>query len=581
VSDALAIVTSPLPVTAGLGVGELGVAVVADALARRAASATGVDALVHLPVLVGDRSGLLALERAGRPVDDLAAFEAGRAAAADEQLAALGVRARVGVGGDDDAVGRRVREAATVAFVRLFDQGLVELVDMVVAVCPSCATVVDGADAEPGTAEADVLDLVVRLDGDGDGDGGDDGDGGVAELLVPVVAVELLEGATAGAVPLGPPAAGAPATLPLTGRRVPVVAETGRVEPAMVVPAHDRDDHALASVHRLGAPQVLGEDGVVVADGPLAGLGRYAARQAARALVDAEGVAVAITAGQEQVERCRHCGSTTVAVLGRHWVLRGGRLEVTAADAVRDGRVAFVPADAREAFLATALADRPWCLDRTVAGGVPLPAATCIDCGRLSVEVAPSTTCGKCLGELRAGDATLDARFVAAFWPLAVAGWPRPARRQPLPSVAVVTPEAATSWLPPALALSCHLMGELPIGTVVVHPPQGWPDGVDAEAFAALVADDRRAARLVLLAGDGELDARPVLDALDHPSGDDADVVDAVEVAAASLDDGGAGPLQATALLLAALGGGVPLGPPAERARRLAEPFLGDGDGDG
>lgn len=560
VSDAVSIVTSPLPVTAGLGADDLAVAVVADAIARRTAAATGTEASVHLPALLGDRAAVLALERAGRPPSDLAAFEVARAAQVDEQLAALAVSSRV----SDEGVRARVRDAATVAFVRLHEQGLVDDIEIVVANCPSCATVVDGADAEPGTVEADVLDIAVTCGTDTH----------EHELLVRVVAPELLAGATAVAVPVDHPAAGSTATLPFGRGRVPVVAEMGRVEPAVVVPAHSREGHELAMLHDLEAPAVLGADGVVVVDGPLAGLSRYAARQAARELVEAEGAVLAVTPGEEHVERCRHCGSATVPVLGRHWALRGGRLEVAAADAVRDGLVTFVPADAREAFLAIALVDRPWCLDRTVAGGVPLPVATCVDCGRASVDATPSSTCGKCLGELRATDRTLDPRFVAAFWPLAIAGWPRPAR-EAAPAIAVVTPAAAVTWLLPALALARHFTGGLPIGSVVVHPPNGWPEGSTLAPDVEGEDIDRRAFRLALLAGDLDVDAHGALDALDHARGDDPDVADAVEAAAAELDEGAAGPAQATALLLAALGTGLRAAD-ADRVRRVATPFLGE-----
>jgi hypothetical protein len=545
VSDAAVIVTSPLPVAAGLGVEDAAVAVVADSLARRMASAAGADVTVHLPVLAGDRSAVLALERAGRPVADLVPFLEARAALADGQLAALGVAARV-AGATLDP---RLQDAATVAFVRLYDQGLVDEVDMVAAVCPSCATVVDGADAEPGTVEADVLDVVVR--------------GDTGELVVPVVAPELLAGATAVAVPLEHPAAGGTATLPFVGRGVPIVAETGRVEPAFVVPAHSREGHELALLHGLDAPVVLGHDAVVRGDGPLAGLTRYAARQAARELIEAEGAVVGVAPGEEQVERCRHCGSATVPVLDRHWALRGGRLEVAAADAVRDGLVGFVPADARDAFLAIALPDRPWCLDRTVPGGLPLPVSTCVDCGRVSVDATPSTSCHACLGELRPSDRTLDARFVAALWPLVVAG---DAGGAP-PVLAVVPPAATATWLLPALALARHFTGELPIGAVVVHPPAPWPDGAAFEMAGA-------AGRLTLLAGDSDADVQAALDELERPRGDDREVADAVEAAASELDDGGAGPAQATALLLAALARGVRAAD-ADRVRRAAAPFLG------
>src|SRR5438045_160462 len=68
---------------------------------------------------------------------------------------------------------------------------------------------------------------------------------------------------------------------------------------------------------------------------------------------------------------------------------------------------------------------RGWaCLSHQVWAGQPVPVATCLDCGHTSVSVEAAASCGTCMGSLVADDDVLDARFVGAVWPLAVAGWP-------------------------------------------------------------------------------------------------------------------------------------------------------------
>ena len=165
------------------------------------------------------------------------------------------------------------------------------------------------------------------------------------------------------------------------------------------------------------------------------------ARAAARELLDAEGVLTGVEPAVEDVWRCRCCGTVAVPRLGRHWFLRVADLEVAAADAVRHGDVTFTPSDTRDAFVGAAGLRPDWCLSATITGGVPLPSATCRECGKSTVEVEPSSSCGKCMGELVADGETLDARFVAAVWAVAFAGWPgRRTTNPPDETLAVVAP---------------------------------------------------------------------------------------------------------------------------------------------
>jgi valyl-tRNA synthetase len=541
------IITAPLGVQAGLGFAELATIVGADALARhRAVTADNVI----LPTLVGDHGGFLALERSGRQPAD---FEAARVQAVLDALTLLGVDATLDDAPDANTADPRILHPAIVAFVRLYEEGIIDQIDAVVAVCPSCATVIEGPDAVAGSVEADVLHVVFDADTD---------------FVVRIVAPELIEGAVAVAVPLGDVRVGTEIVLPLVGRRVPVIAEIGRSEAGLVVPAHDADALELARAHGLPPIHVFDEHGT-----------RYAARQAARELLEAEGVVREVTPGEEAVERCRHCRSIAVHLLGPHWMLRGASLEVGAADVVRDGLVSFVPSDARDAFLSTTTTARAWCLDRRLPGGVPLPVATCEECGRASIDVTPSARCGKCLGILRRDPgATLDARFVAALWPLAMAGWPAPLRFRRAesaekPSItAVVPPDQLACWLLPALAFAQHFTGDVPFGAVVVQPPSQAGDDIDIDALLARATEGdtahaegpgRTAVRLTLLSGDPNVTIEPGV-------ADDAHAAAAVDDARRALDE--AGPAQAAALFIAALNSGL-----STSARARAAPFLGAG----
>ena len=576
--DTFRILSSPVRLTGPLHLAHLSALVSTDALLRRA-RAEGRATEWMAASLAGDLAGQSAVERAlareghdrsslGRDafVERVRAFEAGQRAAAAELLTVLGVDVDLEAGAlDQPAVAR----AARTAFVRLYDAGLLTREDRVVDTCPRCATVVDPADADAAELDGEVL--TVRL--------ADAEDGGAVE--VDVAAPELLPGVVAVVVPEGHKAAGRAVHVPLGAKDVPVVVDPEATAARVVVPAHDGADAELARRLGLVAVEVLDGDGVVCAGGPLHGLARYAARTAAADLLAADAAIVRSRPQPEVASRCRRCSTVLVPRLGPHWFLSMADLEVAAADAVREGSITFAPAGAIEPFLERAGVGGDWCLSHQVWAGQPVPVATCLDCGRLTVEVEQSTSCGKCMGELVADDSVLDARFVGAVWPLAAAGWPGDAEavaRSAEGTMLVVGPTGVGKWALPMAALGLRLAGAAPFARVAVHDVAATPDDPDPRVSpdlpALLEAEGRRVVRAALAAGGLDLDvARAVVAAVDDPPEGDSDVDALVEGYTAAFASGTPG--VAVGLLATALHDGVRPGT-ADRVRALAAPILGD-----
>lgn len=495
---------------------------------------------------------------------------AASAAAARDELA--GVASALGLGIDASAAvdaGEAAAQAARTAFVRLFDAGLVHRAERVAGACPGCATTIGAADAVPAHLEGEELTLRLALMDDLD-------DGG--HLDVRCLAAELLPGVVAVAVPDGSPTAGRFALLPVAATVIPVVADAGVVTPTLVVPAHDQAAFELARRLGLAPVPVLDTRGLVCAPGPLAGLARYAARAAARQLLEAERVVVATADGLEPVERCPACRTVLVPLLGTHWVLMVADLETAAADAIRDGRLVVWPATSREDLLAGAGEAGEWCLSQQVWGGVPVPVGRCLDCGNIDVSVHPATSCGRCMGDLLADTDVLDARFVRCMLPLAAAGWPeavRGADERPRGAVLFIVPASAAADVLPMVALGLRLDGAVPFREVaVLCRPQGAPDGDAGVDLAALAAEEGAPTLRIALASGG-LDlvaARDLVACLDDPPAGDADV----QRLAAAMDAAFAAvaPSFALGLLAAAVREGVPAAD-AARARELAGPFVG------
>ena len=374
----------------------------------------------------------------------------------DELAVALAVDgividAEAGRTASDDVV-----RAARIAFVRLYDAGLLERAERVVDVCARCQTVVEPSDAV--AVATDVVRLTLRLD---------DGLGG-SSIDVDATDIELMPGVVAVAVPTADAFAGS-VRIPL-GRDVPVIADDDAEVPWLVVPAHSERALEFARRNSLTPLAVLDRDGVVITEGPLTGLARYAARAAATDLVVAEGVVMAQVAASTDQARCGRCATSLVPVLGWHWFLRTADLEIAAADAVRDGAVVVDDLEGRDRFVDRAERADSWCLSHQVWAGETVPAARCLDCGQVAVTVEPSSSCGKCMGELASTDDVLDARFIAALWPLATAGWPNDERG--VAEIAASTTvfaaaEDVTDFALPVAALGLRLAGVVPFGELV------------------------------------------------------------------------------------------------------------------
>ena len=466
------------------------------------------------------------LDRSTVAADDLAqrlrALEAEVSTRLEEQLVALNVEATV-----FEPSARAIRST----FVRLYDQGLVASDHRLVRACPRCAAVVHRDDIDTAEADAQVLTL----------------DFGSVE--VDLLELELLPGVVAVAVPPGDEAAGSTVTVPLAGREVPVAEVASVSTPTVVVPAHRAVPTGMRPPPSV---EVLDGEGVVRATGPLQGLSRYAARAAAADLLVAEGVVAATAPGTEQVERCRHCGTSLVPVVQRQWFVRSGALEVAVADSIREGAATVAPSDLRERLLGDAGDDELWCVSGGPIGGHPVPATTCLDCGRLAVEVEPAATCGACMGTTEPEGGALDGSFatIAAL-----------VDEVDEKSLLVVDAASVAPFALRLAALALQLNGELPFAHLAVHPAVPMAPEPEDGGFS----------RLVLLGAPA--DAAEDLEAmLRRPPTGDGDVDSLAATVDAALADGT--PSVAVAYLTSLLASGVP---ERERGRvaTIAAPLVG------
>jgi valyl-tRNA synthetase len=215
--------------------------------------------------------------------------------------------------------------------------------------------------------------------------------------------------------------------LPLSGRRIPVVADP-HVDPGFgsgavkVTPAHDPNDFEIGRRHNLPSVTMLDERGNVTAPGPFQGLDRFEARPAVVAALREEGRIVAeVRPYVHAVGHCSRCGTIVEPRLSLQWFVKVEPLAKAAGDAVRDGRVRIHPPELAARYFDWVDDMHDWCISRQLWWGHRIPVwygpggeVRCVGPG----EEPPA-------GEgWRQDDDVLDTWFSSALWPFSTLGWP-------------------------------------------------------------------------------------------------------------------------------------------------------------
>jgi valyl-tRNA synthetase len=422
------IVIPPPNVTGSLHIGHALDHTLIDALVRRRRM-QGYNAL-WLPGM--DHAGIATQNVVEREIarEGLSRHDLGRAAFVDRVWqwkassggAILGQMRRLGDSVDwtrerftmDEGLSRAVQTI----FKRLFDDGLIYRAQRIINWCPRCMTALSDIEVDHFDDEGELVS--VRY---GDGDG---------SVVVATTRVETMLGDTAVAVHPDDPRyrhlVGTDVELPLTGRRIPVVADphvdpefgTGAVK---VTPAHDPDDFEIGRRHDLPSLSIMDERAVITAHGPFEGLDRFEARPAVLAALREEGRIVAEKRPYvHAVGHCDRCGTTVEPRLSLQWFVKVSPLAKAAGDAVRDGRVTIHPPELAARYFDWVDDMHDWCISRQLWWGHRIPVWYSPD-GQ-AVCVGPDEDPPSGQGWTQDSD-VLDTWFSSALWPFSTLGWPQ------------------------------------------------------------------------------------------------------------------------------------------------------------
>lgn len=367
----------------------------------------------------------------------------------------------------DEGCSKAVKEV----FVNLYNKGLIYQGKRMVNWCPHCKTTISDAEVEYEDQAGHFWHLRYPFK---------DGSGYV-ELAT--TRPETMLGDTAVAVNPNDDRykdiIGKTLILPIVHREIPVVADdyvdiefgTGVVK---ITPAHDPNDYEVGLRHDLEIIDVMTDDGHIAEGwGKYSGMDRYECRKEIVKDLEAEGALIEVEDYNHNVGTCYRCHSTIEPRLSKQWFVKMEPLAKPAIDAVKEGKVKFVPERFNKIYYHWMENIKDWCISRQLWWGHRIPAYYCADCGEVTVSKENVIKCPKCgSAHVEQDPDTLDTWFSSALWPFSTLGWPdkTPELEYFYPTNTLVTGyDIIFFWVARMIFSALEHTGQVPFDTVLIH----------------------------------------------------------------------------------------------------------------
>ncbi|MFN8639141.1 MAG: valine--tRNA ligase [Dehalococcoidia bacterium] len=273
--------------------------------------------------------------------------------------------------------------------------------------------------------------------------------------------------------------------VPTDDRPIPIIADAavsieGGSGALKVTPGHDPVDFEIGQRHGLPIISIMNPDATLnEAAGRYAGLDRFEARKRVVADLEAAGLMEKIVPYRHAIEHSSRSGAVVEPLISMQWYVKIEPLATPAIEAVRDGRIQFVPRHFERTYLHWMENIRDWCISRQIWWGHRIPSWHCDDCGEVNVAREEPTRCARCSSErLRQDEDTLDTWFSSGLWPHSTLGWPdqTPELAKYYPTQVMETAyDIIFFWVARMIMMSMYNMrdrgpaGSIPFETVYLH----------------------------------------------------------------------------------------------------------------
>lgn len=356
-------------------------------------------------------------------------------------------------------------------FTKLYEKGYIYKGSRIINWCPVCQTSISDAEVEHEEQDGFFWHINYPIVGE---------EGRFVEIAT--TRPETLLGDTAVAV--NPEderykdLVGKMLKLPLTDREIPVVADeyvdkefgTGCVK---ITPAHDPNDFEVGKRHNLPEICIMNDDATISAPGKYFGMDRYEARKAMVEDLQEQGLLVKVVPHSHNVGTHDRCGTTVEPMVKPQWFVRMDEMAKPAVEAIKSGRLKFVPESFGKTYLHWLEGIRDWCISRQLWWGHRIPAYYCDECGEMVVAKTMPEKCPKCgCVHMTQDEDTLDTWFSSALWPFSTLGWPKstPEYEYFYPTDVLVTGyDIIFFWVIRMVFSGLEQTGKEPFNTVLIH----------------------------------------------------------------------------------------------------------------
>ena len=272
--------------------------------------------------------------------------------------------------------------------------------------------------------------------------------------------------------------------LPITGRRIPIVADdyadptkgSGAVK---ITPAHDFNDFGvgkragLAALNVMDAFARITNDDVPEIPADLVGLDRFAARKAIVARAEEENWLREIEKTKHVVPHGDRSGVVIEPWLTDQWYVDAHTLAQPALKAVEQGDTVFEPKSYEKIYFEWLRNIEPWCISRQLWWGHRIPAWHDED-GQIYVAETEEEAIAQAGGKaLMQDEDVLDTWFSSALWPFSTMGWPEKTEdlERFYPTSDLVTAaDIIFFWVARMMMMGMHFMdGEVPFKRVIIN----------------------------------------------------------------------------------------------------------------
>ena len=369
----------------------------------------------------------------------------------------------------DDGLSNAVSEV----FIRLYDKGLIYRGKYIINWCPRCQTALSDEESEYEDLGGKLYYIRYPVQGGAKKD----------HMIVATTRPETLLGDTA--VAINPRderyrhLVGKTIILPILHRELRVI-EDDFVDPKFgtgvvkVTPAHDPNDFAMGIRHSLPQVDVMNDDGTMnEAAGPYAGMDRFACREGIVEDLKDAGLIEKIEDHDHAVGHCYRCHTMVEPRLSPQWFVKMKPLAGPAIEAVRSGRIRFMPERWTKVYLDWMENIRDWCISRQIWWGHRIPVFYCDGCAHEWAAKGRPQNCPKCASDkFRQDEDVLDTWFSSWLWPFSVFGWPE--NNDDLkfyyPTNTLVTAsEIIFFWVARMVMAGMEFMGDIPFSEVYIH----------------------------------------------------------------------------------------------------------------